>query len=68
PDYVAAFDAAFARLGARPGIIFDPFFLEGVAGDPALNQADRIHPNSEGVRRIVARLLPMVEKLLAGVR
>lgn len=68
PEYVAAFDAAFARLGARPGIIFDPFFLEGVAADPALNQADRIHPNPEGVRRIVARLLPVVEKLLAGVR
>jgi acyl-CoA thioesterase-1 len=64
PEYGAAFRAAFARLGARPGVIFDPFFLEGVAGDPALNQADGIHPNPEGVRRIVARLLPLVERLL----
>jgi acyl-CoA thioesterase-1 len=64
-DYDRAFSAVFARLGKRPGILFDPFFLEGVAGDPALNQADRIHPNPEGVRREVARLLPLVEKLLA---
>jgi acyl-CoA thioesterase-1 len=64
PDYGAAFRAAFARLGARPGVIFDPFFLAGVAGDPALNQADGIHPNPEGVRIIVARLLPLVERLL----
>ena len=65
PDYRAAFEAGFARLGARAGILFDPFFLEGVAGDPALNQADRIHPNPEGVRRIVARLLPLIERLIA---
>jgi acyl-CoA thioesterase-1 len=65
PDYIAAFDAAFAHLAQRPGLLFDPFFLDGVAGDPALNQADRIHPNPEGVRRVVARLLPLVERLLA---
>lgn len=63
--YGEEFRAAFARLGTRPGVIFDPFFLEGVAGDPALNQADRIHPNAEGVRRIVARILPLVEQVLA---
>ncbi len=68
PEYGAAFRAAFARLGARPGVIFDPFFLEGVAGDPALNQADGIHPNPEGVRRVVARLLPLVERLLGMVK
>jgi acyl-CoA thioesterase-1 len=58
----------FDRLGARAGVIYDPFFLEGVARDPALNQPDGIHPNPEGVRRIVARLLPLVERLLAEVR
>ena len=40
-------------------------FLEGVAGDPKLNQPDRIHPNAEGVQRIVARLLPRMEQLIA---
>ena len=65
-DYGAEFRAVFARLGKRPGVIFDRFFLDGVAGDPALNQADAIHPNAAGVRRVVARIKPAVERLLAG--
>ena len=67
PQYGDAFRAVFERLGQRPGLVYDPFFLEGVAGDPALNQPDRIHPNAEGVRRIVARLLPAMEQLVAQV-
>jgi len=65
PEYQAAFRAVFDRLGKRPGIVYDPFFLEGVASVGDLNQGDRIHPNPEGVQRIVARLLPLVEKLLS---
>jgi len=64
-EYAHAFDAAFASLAQRPGLLYDPFFLEGIAGDPNLNQEDHIHPNPEGVRRIVARLLPRVRQLLA---
>ena len=41
PDYAAAFRAVFDRLGARPGVLYDPFFLDGVATVPALNQSDR---------------------------
>jgi acyl-CoA thioesterase-1 len=63
-DYGSAFKAVFARLGARKGVLFDPFFLEGVAEQPKLIQADGLHPNAEGVRREVARLLPLVDKLL----
>jgi len=63
--YQAEFRAVFDRLGARPGVIYDPFLLAGVAGDPALNQADHIHPNPEGVKRVVRRLAPLVAKLLA---
>ena len=66
-DYAEAFKAVFTRLGQRPGVLYDPFFLEGVAAVPSLNQPDRLHPNAEGVRRIVARLLPLVEKLLAEI-
>ena len=65
-EYGAAFKAVFDRLGQRPGLLYDPFFLEGIAGNPDLNQADRIHPNPEGVRREVARLLPMMERLVAA--
>jgi acyl-CoA thioesterase I len=66
-DYRRAFAAVFTRLGARPDILYDPFFLEGVAANPALNQPDHIHPNPEGVRQVVARLLPLMEQLLAKV-
>jgi acyl-CoA thioesterase-1 len=65
--YGDQFRAVFTRLGKRPGLIFDPFFLQGVAGDPALNQADHIHPNPAGVKRVVARIKPAVEALLGEV-
>ncbi len=63
--YGQAFRAVFDRLSQRPGLLYDPFFLEGVATDPTLNQPDGLHPNAAGVQRIVARLLPLVKKLLA---
>jgi acyl-CoA thioesterase-1 len=66
-DYARSFRAVFDALGKRLGVLYDPFFLEGVAEDPALNQPDGLHPNPDGVKRIVARLLPLVEKLLAEV-
>lgn len=66
-DYSREFRAMFERLGRRPGVIYDPFFMAGVATDAALMQADHIHPNAEGVRREVARLLPLVRRLLAEV-
>jgi acyl-CoA thioesterase-1 len=67
-DYEKEFRAVFDRLGARPGVLYDQFFLQGVAADPALNQADHIHPNAQGVKREVARILPLVEQLLGEVR
>lgn len=66
-DYDDAFKAVYTRLSARPGVIFDPFFLQGVAANSALNQADGIHPNAHGVQVEVARILPLVERLLAEV-
>ncbi len=65
--YGVAFRDIFTRLSQRQGVIFDPFFLVGIAGDPSLNQADHIHPNPEGVRRIVTRILPVVIRLLDQV-
>ena len=63
--YQAEFRAVFDRLGQRSGVIYDPFFLEGVAGDASLNQADHIHPNPQGVDRVIARLKPKIAELLA---
>jgi acyl-CoA thioesterase-1 len=67
PDYQQAFRAVYDTLGKRPGVLYDPFFLEGVATITDLNQPDGMHPNAEGVRRIVARLTPLVERLLAEI-
>jgi acyl-CoA thioesterase I len=66
-DYGKAFRAVFDRLGKRTNLLYDPFFLQDVATIPALNQPDGLHPNPDGVKLIVARLLPLVEKLLAQV-
>ena len=63
-EYADAFDALFPRLAARHGVVFYPFFLEGVAAERSLNQADGIHPNPAGVDRIVMRLLPFVLRAL----
>ena len=64
-DYDTAFHAVYQRLAARHGVAFYPFFLEGVALVPALNQADGIHPNAAGVAEIVRRILPHVAALVA---
>ena len=66
-DYVEAFRAVFADLAARNDVVFYPFFLEGVALNDALMQADGLHPNAEGVKVIVAKMMPKVEELLARV-
>jgi acyl-CoA thioesterase-1 len=64
-DYGRAFHAVFTDAAARrPSLVFMPFFLEGVAGDPRLNQADGIHPNQEGVAEMVRRILPFTEQVL----
>lgn len=64
PDYGKKFDAIFPRLAQKHGVLFYPFFLDGVAADPALNQPDGLHPNSKGVDMIVSRILPITEDLL----
>jgi acyl-CoA thioesterase I len=65
PEYVEAFAAVFPRLAREHGVPLYPFFLEGVAGDPALNQPDGIHPSAEGVEVIVRRMLPLMIAWLA---
>jgi acyl-CoA thioesterase I len=66
-EYVAQFDAIYPKLAKEFPVIFYPFFLDGVALNPKLNQADGLHPNPAGVKIIVARMLPDVKKLIAKV-
>ena len=67
-DYVRSFDAIYPALASAHRLVFYPFFLDGVATDPKLNQRDGLHPNAAGVDVIVARILPQVEELIARAR
>jgi acyl-CoA thioesterase I len=64
PDYAQTFEPMFKRVADKHGAALYPFFLEGVAADASLNQADGMHPNAAGVAEIVRRVLPSAEALL----
>jgi acyl-CoA thioesterase-1 len=66
--YVSAFDSIFPRLAKKHDVMLYPFFLDGVAGNAALNQPDGIHPNASGVKVIVERMLPSVRLLLDSAK
>ncbi len=63
-EYAAQFDPIYPRLAKKFGTLFYPFILDGVALNPKLNQADGIHPNPDGVKIVVARILPYVKQLV----
>jgi acyl-CoA thioesterase-1 len=63
-DYTAEFDRIFPDLAKQHKVPLYPFFLDGVAADPALNQADGIHPNAKGVAVIVDKILPPLIRAL----
>jgi acyl-CoA thioesterase-1 len=67
PDYSAQFDPIYPDLAKAYDLPLYPFFLDGVATDPNLNQKDGLHPTAAGVDVIVARILPTVEALLTKV-
>ena len=64
PEYAAQFDGLYKRLADKHDVPLYAFFLDGVAQDPALNQADGIHPNPRGVDIVVERILPFVTRNL----
>ena len=61
--YAQDYDAVFPKLAAKYDALFYPFFLEGVALDRALVQADGLHPNPQGVDVIVKGIEPLAERL-----
>lgn len=65
-EYGSDFNAIFPALARTQGVAFYPFFLEGVAARPELNQQDGMHPNARGVGVMVERMLPAVERLIAA--
>src|SRR5262245_13552302 len=66
-DYADRFDVIYPELAKSFGVALYPFFLNGVAADAKLNQADGIHPTAEGVDIIVQKILPSVEALLGTI-
>jgi acyl-CoA thioesterase-1 len=66
-DYSARFNAIYPDLAKSFGVPLYPFFLEGVAADARLNQADGLHPTAEGVDVIVKSILPTVEAFLGAI-
>jgi acyl-CoA thioesterase I len=64
PEYKARFDAIYPELAKKYDMPLYPFFLDGVAGVPELNQKDGLHPSSAGVTRIVKGIMPMVRTML----
>ena len=65
-DYGSEFNAIYPDLAKKYGVAFYPFFLDGVAADPSLNQGDGMHPNPKGVKIIVGKIAPYVVKALKG--
>jgi acyl-CoA thioesterase-1 len=63
-DYADRFNAIYPDLAKSFGVPLYPFFLEGVATDAKLNQADGMHPTAEGVDIVVKNILPTVEAFL----
>jgi acyl-CoA thioesterase-1 len=63
-DYQREFDRIYPELARAHGVTLYPFFLEGVAMDPKLNQPDGLHPNAAGVAVLVDRIAPYVARLI----
>jgi acyl-CoA thioesterase I len=66
-EYAAQFSPIYPALAKQYDVLLYPFFLDGVAGDPKLDQPDGLHPNAQGVEIIVQTILPSVEALLKQV-
>ena len=66
-DFAARFNSIYPDLAKSLAVPLYPFFLEGVAANPKLNQADGMHPTAEGVDIIVKNILPAVEAFLGTI-
>jgi acyl-CoA thioesterase-1 len=64
PAYTSEFRQVFSDLAKQHDVVFVPFFLDGVAGNPGLNQGDGIHPNPEGAQVVERTIWKALEPLL----
>lgn len=66
-DYEARFNAIYPELASEHDVILYPFFLDGVTGNPSLLLDDGMHPNANGINRMVEGILPYAEDFLARI-
>ena len=66
-EYEQAFNAIHGELAEKYEIAFYPFLLDGVAAEAALNQADGMHPNADGMAVIASRMLPVMEEFVRSL-
>ncbi|PYL80270.1 MAG: arylesterase [Verrucomicrobia bacterium] len=66
-DYVSAFGKMFTDLAAKNGAALVPYLLDGVAGDPALNLPDGIHPNAAGQKILAENVWQTLEPIARGL-
>ena len=64
PQYGREYNAIFPDLAKKHGAALYPFFLQGVAGNEALNLPDGVHPNFQGIKRMVSGITPTVLRAL----
>ncbi len=62
--YTSEFEEIFPKLAKRFNLTLIPFFLEGVAAVPALNQGDGLHPTAAGYETIVEQIWPIILKVI----
>lgn len=66
--FTREFESLYPAIAAKHGVILIPFFLEGVAANRQLNQADGIHPTEKGYRRVVAHVYPFVVEAISRLK
>ena len=67
-DYETAFNPIYPNLAAKYDLALYPFFLDGVTGNPDLLLSDGMHPNPNGINKVVENILPVAEQFLARIK
>jgi acyl-CoA thioesterase-1 len=68
PEYTSQFREIYPRLAKELDVPLVPFLLEGVGGDPRLNQSDGIHPTAEGQKIVAKNVLKYLRPMLSDKR
>jgi acyl-CoA thioesterase-1 len=65
--YTTRFREAYTNVARRESLTLVPFLLDNVAGNPALNQSDGVHPNEEGERIVADNVWRVLEPVVREV-